>query len=144
MYFPSKRDIWLSILYWLCILFFIVPPVFFPDFGVWMAPPFLDKQWIRIVILSSCGFCLMWIWFKTGYFIKGDVLIIQQGPFKWTIHIDEIESVREVRNPFTDPALSINKLEINYRRFKTIAISPKCKVAFIKQLRKQKPNLTIK
>ncbi|WP_369412889.1 PH domain-containing protein [Oceanobacillus alkalisoli] len=70
--------------------FFIVPTVFYPDFGVWMTPNFLNKQ------------CLMWIWLKTGYTIKNN------------IRIDEVHSIRETKNPFTAPALSINRVEINY------------------------------
>lgn len=142
MYFPSKKDLWLSITYWLCALFFIIPPIFFPNFGVWISPSFLDKQWIKIFTLSLIGLCLLWIWLKTGYTIKSDVLTIQYGPFRWTIKIAEIHSVTETKNPFTAPALSIDKLEINYGKFKTIAISPKNKTEFIDQLRKQNLNIS--
>lgn len=133
----------MSIILWLFSLFFIVLPVFFPDFGVWMTPEFLDKQWIKIVILSPIGFCLMWIWFKTGYTIRDNFLKIQYGPFKWKIKINEIDSIRETRNPFTAPALSMDKVEINYAKFKTVAISPKDKMEFISQLRKQNSNINV-
>jgi len=134
----------MSIILWLFSLFFIVLPVFFPDFGVWMTPEFLDKQWIKIVILSPIGFCLMWIWFKTGYTIRDNFLKIQYGPFKWKIKINEIDSIRETRNPFTAPALSMDKVEINYAKFKTVAISPKDKFEFISQLRKKNSNINVK
>lgn len=143
MYFPSKKDLWMSIILWLCSLFFIVPPVFFPDFGVWMTPDFLDKQWVKMVILLPIGFCFMWIWFKTGYTIKDDSLKIQYGPFKWKLKIDEIHSIREIKNPFTDPALSMDKLEINYARFNTVGISPKNKMEFVSHLRKRNSNIKI-
>lgn len=61
MYFPSRKDSWLTILIWLFAFLFIIPPVFSPDFGVWLTPEFLDKQWIKIVVLWSVGFCLLWI-----------------------------------------------------------------------------------
>lgn len=141
MYFPSKKDLWMSIILWLFSSFFIILPVFFPNLGVWMTPEFLDKQWVKIVILSPIGFCLMWIWFKTGYTIKDNFLTIQYGPFKWKINIDEIHSIKEIRNPFTAPALSMDKVEINYAKFNTIAVSPKNKIEFVCQLRKQNSNI---
>lgn len=131
----------MTIIVWLFAFLFIGPPVFFPDFGVWMTPEFLDKQWIKIIILFPIAFCLLWIWFKTGYTIENNFLKIQYGPFKKEIKIDEIHSIRETRNPFTDPALSMDKIEINYARFNTIAISPKNKIEFVSQLRKQSSNL---
>lgn len=143
MYFPSRKDMWMSIILWLVSIFFIIPPVFFPDFGVWMTPDFLDKQWIKIVTLFPIGFCLMWIWFKTGYTIQDNFLKIQYGPFKREIKIDVIHSVRETKNPFTDPALSMDKIEIHYGKFHTIGISPKNKFEFISQLRKQNSNIKI-
>ena len=141
MYYPSKRDLWMTIIVWLCALFFIVPPVFFPDFGVWMMPELLDKQWIKIILLFPFGFCLMWIWFKTGYSIKGNYLEIRYGPFNWKIKIDEIYSIRETRNPFTAPALYMDKIEISYANLNTIEISPKNKFEFISQLRKHNSNI---
>ncbi|WP_033541254.1 PH domain-containing protein [Planococcus sp. CAU13] len=143
MYFPSKKDMWMSIILWSCSILFIVPPLFFPDLGVWMTPDFLDKQWIKIVVLFPFGFCLLWMWFKTGYTIQDNFLLIQFGPFNWKIRIDLIHSVRKTRNPFTDPALSMDKIEINYGRFQTIGISPKNKFEFISELRKQNSNIKI-
>lgn len=143
MYFPSKKDLWMTILLWVCSLVSIATPFFFPDFGVWMTPEFLAKQWIKIVILFPIGFCCMWIWFKTGYTIKENYLKIQYGPFKRKIKIDEIHSIRETKNPFTAPALSMDKIEINYAKYNTIEISPKNKVELVCQLRKQNSNIVI-
>lgn len=106
-----------------------------------MTPEILAKQWIKIVILFPIGFCCMWIWFKTGYTIEDNFLKIQYGPFKREIKIDEIQSIRQTRNPFTAPALSMDKIEINYAKFNTIEISPKNKVELVNQLIKQNSNI---
>ena len=129
---------------WLSALFLIISPIFFPDLGVWMAPDFLDKQWIKIAILSAIGLFLLWIWFKTGYTIEDGLVTIQVGPFKKKIRIEEIQSIRETKNPFSSPALSVDKLEINYARFETVAISPKNKKAFVRLLLKQNPAIKMK
>ncbi|MCM3670501.1 PH domain-containing protein [Mesobacillus maritimus] len=141
MFFPSKRDVWMTFIIWLFALLLMVPPVLFPEFGVWMTPDFFDQQWIKIVILWSIGLSLLWIWFKTGYTIEDNTLKIQYGPFKKRIKIEEITSTRRTRNPFTDPALSIDKIEINYERYKTIAISPNDHVEFVHQMLIQNPSV---
>lgn len=106
-----------------------------------MIPDYLEKKWLKIVFLFPIGICLIWIWFKTGYIIKDNQLKIQYGPFKKNIKIDEIHSIRKTKNPFTAPALSMDKIEINYSRHRTIAISPKNKTEFVHQLLKQSPHI---
>src|SRR5690625_2605819 len=143
MYFSSKRDFLLSVILWICALSLIILPIFFPDSGVWMTPEFLNKQWIKIVILIPIGLGILWIWFKTGYFIEHDVLKIQFGPVKKKIRIEDIYSIREAKNPFSAFALSMDKLEINYRGYKTVSISPKNKKEFIDTLLTVNPNIII-
>ena len=141
MYFPSKKDWWMTIIIWLFAGLFMIPPVFFPDFGVWMTPEFLDKQWIKIMVLFPIGFVLIWIWFKTGYMIEGSTLIIQFGPFKKEIRIDEIYQTRETKNPFTAPALSMDKIEIYYGKYDFVSISPENKTVFICELKERNANI---
>ncbi|MBM7578646.1 PH domain-containing protein [Jeotgalibacillus terrae] len=144
MYFKSKRDPWMTVLLWAFAIAFISFPIFFPKFGVWMTPGFLDQQWIKIAALSPIGFLCLWIWFETGYTVNENVLKINYGPFKKLINIQQIKSIRETKNPFTDPALSMDKIEINYSGFKTIAISPENKNVFIRELMRHHPEIQIK
>lgn len=144
MYFSSEKDLWMTIIIWLFALLFIVPPVLFSDLKVWMTPEFLNKQWIKIVILCPVGFCLLWIWFKTGYTIKNNFLKIQYGPFKKEVEIEEIQSIRETRNPFIAPSLSMNRIEVNYEKYNTVQISPKNIDGFINELEKRNPDIQIK
>src|ERR1700760_4823873 len=103
MYFSSKKDVWITSTIWFFAFVFIISPIFFPDLGVWMTSEFLDKQWIKIILLAPIGICLIWIWFKTGYTIAENLLTIRYGPFKRVIKIDTISRMRKTRNPFTDP-----------------------------------------
>ena len=134
----------MTVIIWLSALFLIFSPIFFPDLGVWMTPDFLDKHWIKIAVLSSIGLFLLWIWFKTGYTIEDDLVTIQVGPFKKKIRIEEIHSIKETKNASSAPALSRDKLEINYAQYKMIAISPRNKPEFMHQLLKQNPAITMK
>lgn len=139
MFFSSKKDWWMTIIIWLCVILFIVPPLFSLEIGVWMTPESLGKQWIKFIILFPLGFCLMWIWFKTGYTIEDNVLKIQYGPFKKKIKIDDIHRMKETKNLFSAPALSMDKIEIKYARFETVSISPKNKMEFVRPLLKKNP-----
>lgn len=139
MFFPSKKDTWLTIIIWLFALLFILPPIFFPEFGVWMTPELFDKQWLKIIILSPIGLFLLWIWFKTGYTIADNLLLIRYGPFKKKIVIHDIHSLRKTKNPFSDPALSMDKIEISFAKFETVSVSPKDQHEFVRQLVKQNP-----
>lgn len=143
MYFSSKKDLWMAIIIWSSASILIVPPVFYPDYGVWMVPDYLNKQWLKMIVLCPIGFCLLWIWFKTGYTIENNSIKIQFGPFKKYIKIDEIHNIRETQNPFTAPALSMNRLEINYGKYEAIQISPKEIRLFVNELQKKNPHIQI-
>ena len=142
MYFPSKKDWWMTIIIWLFAGIFIITPIFFPDMGVWMTPEFLDRQWIKILVLTPIGVVLMWIWLKTGYTIEARSLIVQYGPLKKIIMIDDIYRIRETKNPSAAPSLSMHKIEIYYGKYDFIAISPKDQPALVSQLRELNPNIT--
>lgn len=139
MSFPSKKDLWMTIILWLFAVLFIIPPIFFPDVGVWMTPSLFDKQWIKIATLSSIGLFLLSFWFNTVYIIADNLLIIRYGPFTKKIKIADIHRVRETRNLFSAPALSMDKLEISYGKFEVIAVSPKDRDEFIRLLANENP-----
>jgi len=132
VFFSSKRDIWLMFIFWLLIFLFIIPPLFI-----------MDASWIGVLIPFSGAIVMLWIWFNTGYTIEESVIKINYGPIKKSIDIHEINSIRSARNPFIDPALSMDKIEINYAAFKTIAISPKNQEEFVHQLLRKNPHIRI-
>ncbi|MED4122945.1 hypothetical protein E2L07_06940 [Halalkalibacterium halodurans] len=143
MYFPSKKDIGLGGIYWLVIFLFTLPPVVFSDFGVFMLPSFFDTYPVRLTFFYTIAGLLLWIWFRTGYTVTEDWLVIEYGPIQKKVEIETIESIRETKNPFIDPALSINKLQLYYGNGRHIAISPKEKEHFKKQLVKRNPKIKI-
>ncbi|GIN63631.1 hypothetical protein J27TS8_36240 [Robertmurraya siralis] len=134
MFFPSKKDWWMGIIIWFCSAVSIFLPIFSLDFGADRLADIGVATLISIILLFLVGTLLIWIWFKTGYWIKESILKVEFGPIKKEININEITSIRAARNPFTAPALSLDKIEINYARFQTIAVSPKNKKEFVRQL----------
>jgi hypothetical protein len=66
----------------------------------------------------------VWLLFSTYYVVEANTLKIRSGPFGWSILISEIKSVRPSRSVLSSPALSLNRLEIQYGRGQSILVSP--------------------
>jgi hypothetical protein len=67
----------------------------------------------------------VWLLLSTYYDIQAGVLTIRSGPFRWSVPISDITSVEASRSLLSSPALSLNRLEIQYGRGKTVLVSPK-------------------
>lgn len=76
----------------------------------------------------------IWLMMSTSYTLSNMTLLVKSGPFKWQVPIAEIKSVTPTSNPLSSPALSLDRLRIEYGRGKSIMISPKNKDQFIQDL----------
>ncbi|KIL79283.1 PH domain-containing protein [Bacillus badius] len=127
MYFPSSKDWWLSILYWLLI-------------GGCVSSLFIEEDHKVLIFTLPLAVWLAWSWFATGYYLCDDWLIIKNGPIKKKIFIKEIRKVTKTKNPLAAPALSINRLEIIYGAdFELALISPKDQEQFVSVLKSIHP-----
>jgi hypothetical protein len=70
---------------------------------------------------------------STHYTVDGTTLRIACGPFRWKVPIDAIESVEATRNPLSSPALSLDRLRIDYGK-RRIMVSPADKSGFLKAI----------
>src|SRR5699024_4369479 len=66
---------------------------------------------------------LLWLWFGTNYKIDDEDLIVRSGPFKSTIDIKSIKKLRATKKLLAGPALSIDRLEIQYKRYDSVSVS---------------------
>lgn len=76
----------------------------------------------------------LWILSSTRYALDDVHLIIRSGPFRWRVPIAEITSVTPTRNPLSSPALSLDRLRIEYGRGRAVMISPADKDSFLHAL----------
>ncbi len=144
MYFPSKKDLWLTVIIWTIILVCIIPPILHIDpIGVFMLPTILDKEPIKSILMVGCGLFLSWLCFGTGYKIQDSKIRIKSGPYRKTINIKEIRKIRQTKNPFTAPALSMDRIEIYFGQFEMVTLSPKNKKEFIHLLLKENPHIQL-
>jgi hypothetical protein len=70
----------------------------------------------------------------TRYTLDSKLLIAQSGPFKWRVPISDITSITPTNNPLSSPALSLDRLRIDYGRSETIMISPRDKEQSVRDI----------
>ena len=73
----------------------------------------------------------VWLLVSTRYEIDAKTLLIRSGPFSWRIALSEVQSVKPSRSLLSSPALSLNRLEIQYGGGRRILVSPEDHDAFI-------------
>ncbi len=76
----------------------------------------------------------LWILNSTRYIIRNGDLKIVSGPFSWIIPVTSITSVHESQSSSFGPALSSDRLEIEYGKDKVMIVSPSDKTEFMQKL----------
>jgi len=76
----------------------------------------------------------------THYTVDGKTLRIAAGPFHWKVPIDKIQSVEATRNPLSSPALSLDRLRIDYGGRRRIMVSPADKAGFLRAIGQEAGN----
>jgi membrane protein YdbS with pleckstrin-like domain len=69
----------------------------------------------------------------THYTVAGNTLRVACGPFRWKVPIDSIEKVEATRSPLSSPALSLDRLRINYGK-RRIMVSPSDRAGFLRAI----------
>ncbi len=137
MVFRSKQDWWLTLILVGSSIALVAIPIWLAMLGVPGRTP----------LLGLAGAVLMiWLLLATDYTLTEDDLIIRSGPFKWTVHLADIEDIKSTRNPLSSPALSLDRLDIHYQqngRRKRIMISPPSKPEFLQAIAKRAPSLVV-
>ena len=85
-----------------------------------------------IIVLLGCVLPL-WLMRATRYVLTPSELRVQSGPFRWIVPLREIRSVTPTRSPLSSPALSLDRLRIEYGQ-KAIMISPRDRERFLREL----------
>ncbi|KYC98189.1 PH domain-containing protein [Heyndrickxia sporothermodurans] len=95
-----------------------------------------------LIIVSISLVFVTWLWMNTYYEINNGKLKIIAGPFKYAIiDINEIKTIESTKNIISSPALSMDRIEIQYNKWHTIIISPKNQAEFIYELKQINPKI---
>jgi hypothetical protein len=79
-----------------------------------------------------------WLPFSTSYTITNTDLLVKAAFFRWRVPLDQIIEVIPTHNPLSSPALSLDRLRVNYKRPSGgawwVMISPKGRERFLDDL----------
>lgn len=93
-----------------------------------------DDLWMSFVtIVLGIGLPL-WLLITTRYTLDSEMLTVRGGPLKWRIPVKDITAITPTRNVLASPALSMDRLRINYGRNRSVMISPRDKTQFLKDI----------
>jgi len=130
--FPSKVDGWFRVLLWVGVLVpagvLVIPAVQGDPAALWFTPALLFPAALPLWLLRT-----------TDYTITDTHLRIRCGPFRWNVPLADVRAVRPTRNPLSSPALSLDRLRIEYSRSLAVMVSPDDKEGFLSELRTRAP-----
>lgn len=84
-------------------------------------------------------------WLLTStYYVLGDTeLLVKSGPLQWRVPLVDIRAVTPTRSALSSPALSLDRLRIDYQRWKSIMISPADQEGFLQELENRRSRLAV-
>jgi hypothetical protein len=71
--------------------------------------------------------------------IDDGILHIRSGPFAWHIPVASITSITPTTSPVSSPALSLQRLRLEYGEGQVILVSPADPQAFTAEIERHKP-----
>lgn len=126
--YKSKIDWWLAVVF----LGAAAVPALMSVKIVLAAPP--SVWWVALLIAGIGVGPLLWLLLGTDYALDAEHLRIRSGPFKWRIAIADITHITPSSSLLSSPALSLDRLRIDYGRGASVMISPRDKERFIREI----------
>ena len=125
----SKKDWWLMAVIGAAVIAMAVA-----GFSVLISGS--EPAWVGCVLLGSAAITV-WLVGTISYEITQTELVIRCAMFRITVPVNEIQEIFPTHNPLSSPALSLDRLRINYFRngkMKFVMISPQDKSGFLNDL----------
>jgi hypothetical protein len=138
-YYPSERSGSIGIPLWGIIL---------SSFGFALYMVYKHASVRDLIILVSIETVVIlfvgMVWFRTGYFLSKDYLIVKIGPVTHSrISISDITKISRSNSILSSPANSLKRLAIRSGQRVLAQISPKDEISFIKTIVEINPGITI-
>jgi len=90
--------------------------------------------WVAAFIVALGTALPLWLLLGTNYRLASGQLYIRSGPFKWRVPVMAITSIVPTDNALSSPALSLDRLRIEYSQGKAVMVSPRNKDMFIRDI----------
>ena len=125
--YPSKVDTWLKAVLGSALLL---------PLGL-AASLYKVSATAAYITLGTVVFDALLIWLLVvpcRYIFREEDLLVQAGILKWKVPYKDVTSVEETNNPLSSPALSLDRIRIEYQG-RAIMVSPERKAEFLSVLR---------
>jgi hypothetical protein len=89
----------------------------------------------------------IWIWISSYYLISKNDLKVKWGPFVWNIPVSEINIIRlnqRTIGGILKPTLSWKSIEIKYKKYRSIFVSPYRQDDFVSRLKRINDKIELK
>jgi hypothetical protein len=99
-----------------------------------------------LIVIPTLGLFL-WAWLDTFYLIDKENLKIKCGPFMWRINVSDIKTIRLNQKTIggtMKPTLAWNSIEIRYKKYRSIFITPERQDDFVSRLKEINDKIEIK
>jgi hypothetical protein len=96
--------------------------------------------WVSPTLIALVGAAFpLWILLSTKYTVSQGHVLVQSGPFRWRIPALGITRITPTRSPLSSPALSLDRLRIEYDSDKkSLLVSPAEPEEFIRAIQSAK------
>lgn len=131
--FKSKVDSWIAVL---IVALVLMDLVFIVTLAMQPGSPAGKTGAILVCIAVMALIASLAL--RTHYTVDRNDLRIVSGPFRWTVPIDQITSVTPTRTLLSSPAMSLDRLRIEYGKFRPMIVSPDDKDGFLKAIGQDK------
>ena len=126
--YRSKIDTWL-----LAVFALLVAVSLYTSFKIILSGS--PITWAPLLVAVGVGIVLpVWILLATHYTLDPRLLLVRSGPLKWRVPIRDITNITPTSSLLSSPALSLDRLRIEYGQGKVLMISPRNKDQFIREL----------
>ena len=111
-----------------------------------MVMTILEEKWFGVAIIGLAGVFTASFFLRTYYEVTPDKkLKIVCGFISYPpIEVSSIRQITKTYNSLGSPALSLDRLAINYNQYDSVMISPKDKSEFVEYLQRMNPAIEVK
>jgi hypothetical protein len=126
--YRSKTDLWLIALFAIAIIASL-------SGAFVMLSTRTPVAWMVAAFIAIVGVGLpLWLLLSTRYVLDQGQLRVLSGPFKWCVPLAKITAITPTSSPLSSPALSLDRLRIDYGVGNSVMISPRNKEQFVKDI----------
>lgn len=96
-------------------------------------------SWTGVAGWAVVGAAVMWwLHHSTTYTFSELELLVRSTGLSWRVPLRDIRAVTATRDPLASPALSFDKLRIDYGPLRTVMVSPADRELFLQELEKRR------